>query len=211
MLWLAPSGLKGGTYKDDNGVDHVYDTTTGFATGLFHYHDFANGGTNRFAVQYGLGTGSDFSPNIQDPSDTLDQAWQFRASNSLVLELADRYSLMWALVYQRKADGTQEKSTIDWISTGIRPIYHFTEHTALAFEGGMDWVDDAVDNTTGTLYKFTIAPQITFGKTFFARPVLRAFVTYGVWTDGFKGQVGGNAFENAQDGMNFGLQTEAWW
>ena len=44
----------------------------------------------------------------------------------------------------------------------------------------------------------------------FALP-LRAFVTYASWSDDFKGLVGGGAFEDATDGLSYGLQAEAWW
>ena len=46
----------------------------------------------------------------------------------------------------------------------------------------------------GWLRKFTIAPQIGAGRKFFSRPVLRAFLTYADWSDGFRGLVGGPAY-----------------
>lgn len=39
------------------------------------------------------------------------------------------------------------------------------------------------------------APQIGAGRKFFSRPVLRVFLTYARWSDGFRGFVGGIPFE----------------
>ncbi len=61
------------------------------------------------------------------------------------------------------------------------------------------------------LYKFTIAPELRFAPLFFARPVLRAYATYATWGDGFRGLVGGTAFDGTTAGANFGVQMEAWW
>ena len=63
----------------------------------------------------------------------------------------------------------------------------------------------------GHLWKITLAPQISRGGKFFSRPVMRPFITYAKWSDDFKGRVGGNAYENATDGLSYGLQIEAWW
>jgi len=63
----------------------------------------------------------------------------------------------------------------------------------------------------GWLRKFTIAPQIAAGRDFFSRPVLRAFITYANWSDGFRGFVGGTPYRNKTSGLTYGVQTEIWW
>ena len=75
----------------------------------------------------------------------------------------------------------------------------------------MDWARSEPLGTDGHLWKITLAPQISRGNKFFSRPVLRAFVTYAGWSDGFKGLIGGTPFEHATEGFTYGVQAEAWW
>jgi maltoporin len=61
------------------------------------------------------------------------------------------------------------------------------------------------------LRKITIAPQIGAGRKYFSRPILRAFLTYGDWSDGLRGFVGGVPFANKTNGFTYGVQAEHWW
>ena len=63
----------------------------------------------------------------------------------------------------------------------------------------------------GVLGKFTIAPQIQPEAKHFARPSIRAFFTYAVWSDGFEGQVGGTSYAKDTSGISAGVQMEVWW
>ena len=88
----------------------------------------------------------------------------------------EHFSISPAIVYQLTDDDDQGKQ-VQWVSAGLRPIFHFNQYLSLAFEAGMDWVDDEQAGTTGSLYKFTIAPQVSLGDRFMSRPVIRGFVT----------------------------------
>lgn len=211
MFWLAPSALKGGTYRNSEGEEAEYESAAGFAAGLMHLRNFEDGGYNSFTLQYGRGTGSDFSPNVQDPTPDLDKAWLFRATESVVTQPSDSFSMESALIYQLHNNGAAADALQHWASAGMRPIWMLNRHLALAVEGGVDYVDSEPDDDRGYLFKFTVAPEIRFGRLFFDRPVLRAFATYGRWTDDFEGRIGGDAFADRKDGFNFGLQAEAWW
>jgi len=74
-----------------------------------------------------------------------------------------------------------------------------------------DYVDDSGADRSGTLYKFTLAPQVSLGDRFLSRPVIRAYATYARWTGGFKGEVGGNDYEDRTSGWAWGMRMEAWW
>ena len=213
-LWIAPSMVKGGTYttQDSTGNDVTaeYPDASGYAVGFMHNRVFKKGGYNEATFQYGIGTGSDFSPDIQDPTPNLEDSWQFRFTESNVIEF-ERVSLMSDFIYQVKDSGADANGKIIWVSAGMRPIYHFTKHVGLAFEAGVDWVDNEQTDESGFLYKLTIAPELRFGDRFLDRPVLRAYITYVSWSDDFEGQVGGNAYENDTQGFSAGVQMEAWW
>lgn len=93
----------------------------------------------------------------------------------------------------------------------MRPIYHFDKHFSLAFEGGVDYVEDAGLDRNGTLYKLTLAPQVALGNRFFSRPVIRVVVTYATWSDSFAGQIGGNDYVDDTSAWTWGVQIESWW
>jgi maltoporin len=61
------------------------------------------------------------------------------------------------------------------------------------------------------LGKLTLAPQVSLGDEFFSRPVLRAFLTYAMWSDGLQGEIGGPDYAGKDSGFTWGLQMESWW
>jgi maltoporin len=81
--------------------------------------------------------------------------------------------------------------------------------------------------TTNYLNKLTISPQLSMGSGFYARPVLRAFVSYMSWNrdvtaygvesgahacSGRDCQVGApGTFDSVSHAVTYGVQMEAWW
>lgn len=108
-------------------------------------------------------------------------------------------------------NGALSDNTLDWLSAGARPIYFFNKHVALALEAGADHVNSRIDNYSDILFKLTLAPELRIDNTFMGRPVLRAYATYAVWGNDFKGRVGGSTYQNDKDGLALGVQMEAWW
>lgn len=214
-IWVAPSMVKGGSYTvenaDNEDITQEYDTTAGFAVGCIHKRLFSKGGYNEVTVQYGKGTGSDFTPKVQSPTMELSDAWQCRVTESAVIQQWEHFSMMGDMIYQIKDNGSTDDSRITWVSAGLRPIYNITKHTALAFESGIDWVDNGPEDCEGMLCKFTVAPELRMGKAFLDRPVLRLYCTYSFWGNGFKGKVGGEPYEDDTSGIAAGIQGEAWW
>ena len=210
-IWLAPSYVKGGSYTSADNTIQEYESSGGCSLGFIHNHNFENSGYNEITFQYGKGSGSDFSPEIQDPTEKLEDTWQYRFTESAVLNFNEKLAIMGDVIYQVTDNGEDINSKKTWISAGIRPVYSFTEHVALAFEAGADWVDNEESDTDGVLYKVTIAPELRFSGRFFDRPVLRAYLTYASWSDEFRGLVGSDAYENETNGLSAGLQVEAWW
>ena len=93
-----------------------------------------------------------------------------------------------------------------WMITGVRPIWQITDAFSLAFEGGVDWASSTQGGEGGTLGKLTIAPQVSLGNEYFSRPVLRAFFTYAMWTDGLQGEIGGLDYDGRTTGWSAGLR-----
>ncbi|MGA7594727.1 MAG: carbohydrate porin [Gallionella sp.] len=115
----------------------------------------------------------------------------------------------------------------------VRPIYHFTDNLGLAVEAGTTRVsgynlnyDGNPNSTTDYLNKITISPQLSMGSGFYARPVLRAYVSYFSWnrdTTPYGVESGASActgrdcsvpvlgWAGQSSAISYGVQMEAWW
>ncbi len=211
--WFDFAREKGGT---DSATQTVLPTSNGFAFGLRHQRLEWHGGFHSFSIQYGTGAASNFSSNgsgtvIANPNPFLNSTAQLLAVEQVLIQPNDRLAIMPIFVYQRSKDGNPRDGWDQWISFGVRPEVFFTKFLSLAMEGGFDHTHSIAGQYDGWLRKFTIAPQIGAGRKYFSRPVLRAFLTYGDWSDGLRGFVGGVPFANKTNGFTYGVQAEHWW
>jgi maltoporin len=211
--WFDFATSKGGTTS----AGTVVPTTDGYAFGLRHQTLEWHGGFHTFSIQYGTGAASNFSTSIDDPTPFLHSSARLLAVEQVLFQPNDRFAIMPIFIYQRSKDGNPEHDWSQWVSFGARPEIFFTRYLSLAFEAGFDHTSGFMLTQNGDLQmdgwlrKFTIAPQIGAGKKFFSRPVLRAFLTYGNWSDAFRGYVGGVPYANRTDGLTYGVQAETWW
>ena len=211
--WFDFATSKGGTTSTGT----VVPTTDGYAFGLRHQTLEWHGGFHTFSIQYGTGAASNFSTSIDDPTPFLHSSARLLAVEQVLFQPNDRFAIMPIFIYQRSKDGNPQHDWSQWVSFGARPEIFFTRYLSLAFEAGFDHTSGFMLTQKGDLQmdgwlrKFTIAPQIGAGRKFFSRPVLRAFLTYGNWSDAFRGFVGGVPYANRTDGLTYGVQAETWW
>ncbi|MEO5916411.1 MAG: carbohydrate porin [Luteolibacter sp.] len=169
-------------------------------------------------IQVGNGPAKTFTSGFETFTDSTgtyirpdpDDSWRVRFTDQVVINPIDQFSLGTALVYQY-TDYGEDAPEQQWVSGGLRPIWHFNEVFSLAFEGGMDWISGTSFTGGGSVTKLTLAPQVSLGDKFLSRPVLRAFVTYAAWSDGLEGKVGGADYIDSTDGWSWGMQMETWW
>jgi maltoporin len=211
--WFDFATSKGGTTPDGT----VIPTSSGEAFGFKFQHLEWHGGYHAFSIQYGTGAASNFSSPgsgtvVENPTPFINSQAQFLITEQILLQPNDKFAIMPIFVYQRTKDGNPLHPWQQRVSFGARPEIFFNKYLSLAFEGGFDHTHSQVAPIyAGWLRKFTIAPQIGAGRKFFSRPVLRAFLTYGNWSDGLRGFVGGIPFQNRTDGFTYGVQAETWW
>lgn len=205
--WFDFATTKGGTAS--TGVK--IPTTDGYAFGVRHQSLEWHGGYHTFSAQYGTGAASNFSTSIDAPTLYLRSSARFQVVEHLLFQPDDRFAIMPIFVYQRLKDGNPRDGWDQWVSFGARPEVFFTKYLSLAVEAGVDQTDSPSGHYDGWLRKVTIAPQIGAGKKFFSRPVLRTFLTYANWSDGFRGLVGGPAYLKKTSGLTYGVQAETWW
>ena len=217
--WFDFATAKGGTAQNGSTLPAgtVFPTVNGYAFGLRHQRLEWHGGYHAFSIQYGKGAASNFSTSIEDPTPFLKSSERLLIAEHLLIQPNDRFAVMPIFIFQRKRDGQPGHGFNDWASFGLRPEVFFTKYLSLAFEGGFDHTKGFITTRNGNtqfdgwLRKFTIAPQIGAGSKFFSRPVLRVFLTYANWSNGFRGLVGGVPFEDRTSGLTYGVQTETWW
>jgi maltoporin len=219
----GPAGLWGGWFNfatSKGGVTPagaIIPTTNGYAFGLRHQQLEWHGGYHSFSIEYGKGAASNFSTSLDNPTPFIKSSERLLIAEHLLVQPNDRFAIMPIFVFQRARDGQPGHGFNDWASFGVRPEVFFTKYISLAFEGGFDHTEGFVTTQSGNtqfdgwLRKFTVAPQIGAGRQFFSRPVLRLFLTYANWSNGFRGLVGGIPFQDRTSGLTYGVQAETWW
>jgi maltoporin len=212
-VWFDFANAKGGTTPSGT----VIPTANGYAFGLRHQHLEWHAGYHAFSIQYGKGAASNFSTSIDNPDPFIKSSERLLIAEHLLVQPNDRFAIMPIFIFQRKRDGQPGHGFNDWASFGMRPEVFFTKYISLAFESGFDHTEGFVTTQNGNtqfhgwLRKFTIAPQVGAGRQFFSRPVLRLFLTYANWSNGYRGFVGGVPFEDRTSGLTYGVQAETWW
>lgn len=217
-----------GLYSYRPEVDQInYDAQDGFILGGWNTQDNIMGGRMVTGFAYRRGTGLqqglfNSKPVRETQGYDFDEAYSVEVNNDLVIEPSKDFALQWASVARRETrgtDGTGGGDTIDWMSTGVRPVFFLNDYVSIATEVGVDYVNNDVIGAEGVLGKGTLALQLTHGrdKGYFERPMIKLFATGATWSDGFKGHVGnGNPSEatnyaNDNSGVTFGIQFESWW
>jgi maltoporin len=149
------------------------------------------------------------------------------STTRFVEELTAQFGPSWTssfvLLYQTTDFGDAEDERGDKVPAktellaGLRPVLALSKHTGVAFEYGLSSVTkaflrlDSEDYSPSVLQKITIAPQVTAGEGFWARPQLRVFATYAKWNEDSKGMIGGPVYAESTSGFSTGAQLEAWW
>lgn len=214
---LDVSVFKGDTVPiDDNLV--TFRNNTGWSVGLLHERPLPNG-RNKLSLQYGRGAASDFRAVLTPPpgrtytpGETVDlsKVWQLRVVEDLNIDHLGPLSLLVGAVYQEADNGAAAQGRLRWASLGVRPAWQLGRYFAFQLEAGLDhtWQSEGPE---GTLAKVTIGPQITPAPGSFARPSLRAYVSWAHWSSGFVGLVAPVTYGSSSQGFAAGVQLEAWW
>jgi len=209
--------FSGDTLHFEDGDVPVLDNA-GWSAAATHERPLATG-RNRLTVQYGTGVAYNFR-SVLTPipgrtyvaGNTIDYAdvWQLRVVEDLLLDRLGPFTFQLGGVWQEIGNGAAVGDRITWVSFGVRPAYYLNRYVSLQLEAGFDHSDQR-DVTTGSLFKVTLAPQITPRMAALSRPSLRAYVTWARWSEGFVGLVAPILYGEANHGFAAGVQIETWW
>lgn len=220
-------GINYAKYSDVDQKLHNYLEEDGFMLTAEHTLPVMNG-FNKLVLQYASDAmaGNGFSGSLMGFSNqslvrpdgvisisktNSGNAW--RIIDHGAIELSGNWEMMYVLLYEKtdlddKGYGTDNR---DWWSIGIRPMYKWTNTMSTLLELGYDdvsWKKSAISadptREDNSLTKVTLAQQWQAGPSIWARPALRAFVTYGNNSDI-------EINDGSKDEVTFGLQMEAWW
>jgi maltoporin len=204
--------------KDQNGESAP--NATGVSFTFIHTTDkwMGENNLNKFYIQYGRGPAKTFTSGFEtflSNGQTFIRpdapgSYRFRVADNVIFETGNHFSISPVVLYQL-TDYKQYGGMQHWFSAGVRPQAHFNNYVSLAFEPFIDWTDDKSTNLSDYLFKFTVAPQISLGRSFMSRPTIRAFLTYAHWGSGFVGKVGGPDYATSNEGLTWGVQMESWW
>jgi maltoporin len=217
QLALDLALFNGDTVEFADGPLFVRDNT-GFAASLFHERPIG-GGRNKLSLQYGTGIAADFRAVLTSmpgrrftPGETVDYSdvWQLRLVEDLHLDPPGPLTLQLGAVWQELDNGALVGNRITWTSLGLRPAYHFNRYVSVELEAGWDHTHQS-GATSGSLFKVSLAPQITPTAAVLSRPSLRAYVTWAGWSDGFVGLVAPVRYGTKSKGFAAGVQLETWW
>ncbi len=203
------------------GDDNIAQKThNGYQVSLFHRQAKLFGGGNTLGVQYGVGPGTGIGgpccARMGPSGSTLldSDVTRVRVFNDLVVQPTRDFSMEFVALYQRDKSPVTGSNT--WTTVGARPVYALAENFKMQAELGVTRLKSDMNPSAQRLTKLTIAPTITLGRDYYARPELRAFVSYGKWNDAATGAVnafnnGGPVYGDRTSGTSYGIHLEAWW
>ncbi|HPI39686.1 MAG TPA: carbohydrate porin [Pseudobdellovibrionaceae bacterium] len=201
-----------------SGVTTQYEATQGYLAALKIKSQLLGDSTD-FGVVLGQGNLSDLSPSgvsIEKCSNSTDSDCTVSSSNRVLFysqinfERKEKFSGQAVVAYDRKNLGTQNEGYEEWSSLGLQPVYYFTDQLHLTGLLGYSTVRVSGQNDK-TLFRATVGPQVSMGKSFWARPVLRAYLSYNQWNNtNISSMASNTATKDQNSALGLGFQTEAW-
>lgn len=199
-------------FANDNGTGPDLNTETGYGFTVLHFQDGVFGGFNKIVFQYGAGPSATDLGRIATDVTLDDDVDAWRVVEQILIEPTPNFSALGTVTYE-ESDGGNFPG--DWFNIGGRGKFYITDYINVALEAGWDQFEPEGSSDERELFKVTLAPQLSAGRGFWVRPLLRAFVTYADWNgDAQDANLAGGTdgvFGDSTDGWSFGFQAETWW
>ena len=167
------------------------------------------GGFNKFTVQYADNgaagqlisnhAGSGFWGGDQS------QRSSYRVIDWGTVAFTDKIEMGYVALYANMDRGNESSKDNTWFSIGVRPMYKWDQVMKTVAEIGYDDTDMWDSGLKEKLQKYTLAQAWSAGSNIWARPEIRAYVTYAKSDNDNKFGVDKN------DNTSIGFQAEAWW
>jgi maltoporin len=186
------------------------------------------GGYNKAVLEFGQGAMKDFNVYGNSAVDSSsasqraqNKAWNVRLVEDWSMDVVDRWAFMAGFAASYGSNGLDQDNVVQWQGIGVRPVYYFTDRFQLATEVGYTRYEDQNEKDAGGGYvgprdmgRVAIAPQLSFKKSIWGRPVMRAYASYSFWNTANQSAsyIGNSAptFADKSSGFNVGYQYEVW-
>lgn len=178
------------------------------------------GGSRDLAIIYGSGLLQSLSLWGANPTtdEAVNRGRRWRAVWNEFRELSPSWAAQGVAAYEHRDSGAINNSRGEWMSLGTRWTYFLSDHRQILFEVGHSRVRDESENLGNTpspyreLTRFTLAPQLSFAKSIWGRPVMRLFYSRSYWSDNNRSRITNSAPSHGQDleGQVIGYQAEVW-
>ena len=183
----------------------VNDDKAVMLTGEYTQGNFF-GGFNKFVAQYADNgaAGQLFSNHAGSGFWGGDQSVRsaYRLIDWGTVSFTDKIEMGYVALYADMDNGSNSDDNT-WFSVGVRPMYKWDQVMKTVAEIGYD--DAEIWGAKEKLQKYTLAQAWSAGSNIWARPELRAYVTYAKSDDANKFGAG------KDDNTSVGFQAEAWW
>ena len=172
------------------------------------------GGANKVAVQFGMGSMADMNGRAIVGASSHVSQW--RILDQFYAQPIPEVSGALVFIYQNKSADAGAGASI--LTLEARPAYHINDYFKIALDLSYQtvWLKHS-DASFANLLKITLAPTLVAGRGYFARPEIRAFVTYAHWNDSAtmlaiarKQPMASGAFGQDTNGLTFGVHMEGW-
>lgn len=197
------------SYIDQAGGD---DRHAGWAVVVQHVQTGVFGGSNHFAVQYGVGPGTGLGGTGDLAGGSSER--RLRVVEAFDFQPSQRLGGMVTAVYQQDWSDAGDQR---WLSLGGRLSYSLTDRWKFLAELGHDRVTPS-GGATRQLTKLTLGPAWSPAPGFWGRPEVRAFVTHARWNEAAQQAAtagdplsASGVFGGRRHGSTAGVQVEYWW
>jgi len=207
--------------SDGKGDDPTKDLShDGYQLAVQYTHLFKDLGTNKLYLAYGVGAGTGLGGNLgtgmagRGSLENGNDVKVVRALDFFTFQLTRNFGGQLVAGYTHNMS---DAGDLDWYTVGGRLSYAFTDHLKLVGDVGHDQTKPQGQDSR-SLTKVTIAPTISLGRDFWARPELRLYYTYATWNKAAQTAAAAGsplsrtgAFGSDTNGSTYGVQVEAWW
>lgn len=211
-IWAALGQSSGGI---DNETLKEYAVSKGALIGFLHELSLKRGFLHQ-ALIYGTGVmeGLNLYGGITNIKGSVEEK-NLKASHRLrfvqhtTFDFAKNWAMHASTTFEWRDGGTKERQET-WTSVGVQPVYFFTDHFQLASVLGFSNINP-MRGESRQLARVTLAPQVSWARSIWSRPVIRAYYARSFWSKSNRGRVGTPVYKDELAGTSIGVQAEIWY
>ncbi len=211
-VWAALGQSSGG--KDPETMKE-YAISKGALLGFLHELSLKRGFLHH-ALIYGTGVMeglnlyggvSHFKGSVEEKN--LKESHRLRFVQHATFDFAKNWAMHAATTFEWRDGGTKERQE-SWMSFGVHPVYFFSDHFQLASVAGISSINP-MRGESRQLARIALAPQVSWARSIWSRPIVRAYYARSFWSKSNRNRVGTPVYSDELAGTSIGVQAEIWY